>query len=196
MTTRSAYRVHWHPRTARRYSLRVVRPSTGNLATGVSRRWRQRIAPQSAADLAQAILANRRITLATIHESGVRDEATARQNVLDVAAGRPARRSSYHNAPGGYTSLDLRLLRALLHLGSVSSVTVSEIAGGSHVVGSAHYAGRALDVNIVNGRAVAAGADYGSVVRSCQMMGASSIFDPAYDPFGGHADHVHCQWGP
>jgi hypothetical protein len=194
MTSTTAYAVSWKPTGVGAYTLRLVKPADSAFATGSSGQWRQRVDPENAADIARAIVGNRRITLETTHESGVRDAATARQNVADVMAGRLARRSSYQNAPGGFTSVDIRLLRALRLMGTRGSVTVSEIAGGSHAPGSAHYAGRGLDISWVNGSHVGSGSAYGTVVDACRANGASRVFSPSYDPYGGHGNHVHCEW--
>ena len=194
MTTTTAYRVTWRPATATTYLLRVVLPAHADHTTGVSPRWHQSVTTETAADVARAILADGGIVLARVHSSGVGDLATARQNVVDVAAGRLARRSSYGTAPGGYTALDRRLLRAIRHMGRYGTVTVSEIAGGTHARNSAHYSGRALDVTYVNGRHVGRGSGYALAVDACRAFGASRIFHPSYDPYGGHSGHVHCEW--
>lgn len=194
MRTRSTYRLTWTPTHPGRYSLRAVTAHDALRSGGATTAWHQQILPENAADVAADILHNHRITLADVHESGVADAATALQNVRDVAAGRPARRSAYQNAPGGTTRLNLGLLRAIRAMGARLTITVSEIAGGSHAVDSGHYAGRAVDVTVVDGRSVAAGASYGAVVSICRANGATTIFDPGYDPYGGHGNHVHCGW--
>src|SRR5262245_26176592 len=48
--------------------------------------------------LAAQILRSAQITLATVHSSGVNDQATAQQNIADTAAGQRARRSDYDGA--------------------------------------------------------------------------------------------------
>jgi hypothetical protein len=194
MNTTTGYGVSWRPTGAGAYTLRVVRPKTATNALGGSQQWRQQVVAETVADVARDIAADRSIVLETTHESGVRDNATARQNLLDLAAGRPARRSAYQNAPGGSTGVDIRLLKALRAMGVRGGVTVSEIAGGSHAVGSAHYAGRGLDISWVNGRHVAPGSAYGLAIDACRANGAARIFHPGYDPYGGHANHVHCEW--
>jgi hypothetical protein len=90
--------------------------------------------------------------------------------------------------------VDPQVLRALRGMGIRGSVTVSEIAGGSHAPGSAHYAGEALDIRYVNGVHVAPGSSYGLAVDTCRAYGAHHIYYPAYDPVGGHQNHVHCDW--
>ena len=193
-TASTAYAVTWRPPRPGVYYLRVAKPSHRDHAGGVSQTWRQVVRVEGAAALARQILANPRITLAQEHVAGVRDLAHPRQNVVDVAAGRPAHRSAYQNAPGGRTRIDIRVLRTIRDLGRTGSITVSEIAGGSHARRSSHFAGRGLDISWVNGRHVAPGSGYGRVVSACRAHGASAVYHPAYDPFGGHQGHVHCQW--
>lgn len=194
MNTPTRYGVSWRPATAGGYTLRVVKPAGPVHALGGTAQWRQTVVPETVADVARAILADRSIIEETTHESGVRDAATARQNILDLAAGRLSRRSSYQNAPGGSTSVDIRLLRALRLMGLRGSVTVSEITGGSHAVGSTHYSGHGLDINVVNGSHVGPGSGYAMAVDACRANGASRVFNPGYDPYGGHSNHVHCEW--
>jgi hypothetical protein len=195
MTTRTSYRVNWKPASAGTYTLRVVVPADTSYASGWGRVWRQPVTVETVATVAADILRNTRITLATAHESGVRDNATAKGDMLALAAGHWAPRSSYQNAPGGSTPVDIRVLRALRALGSKALVQVSEIAGGSHAVGSSHYRGEAIDITAVNGVSIAGGGNYSLVASVCRSYGATAVYDPAYDPYGGHGNHVHCQWG-
>jgi hypothetical protein len=105
-----------------------------------------------------------------------------------------ARRSAYQNAPGGMTSLDVRVLRALLELAKFYSFAVSELAGGSHSIGSTHYVGVAFDVNVINGNRVGAGhRDCGSFMADCRQLGAQKVIGP---PTKGHETHVHAEWPP
>jgi hypothetical protein len=194
MGSYSRFALRWAPPTVGTVTLRVVTPATATLTTGVGASLRVRVDPESTADIATAILHDAGITEATSHQSGVVDRATARWNVVDLAAGRLAHRSSYQNGPGGYTSVDRRLLATVRSLGVHHSLTVAEIAGGSHAVGSAHYSGRALDVSVVDGRHVGAGASYSIVVSTCRANGATRVYSPSYDPYGGHGNHVHCEW--
>jgi hypothetical protein len=194
MTTTTTYRVAWRPGSTGAWTMRVVKPADADHVQGASPTWRQYVDPESVADLARIVRANTRITLDTRHVSGVVDAATARANVDELAAGQLARRSSYGTAPGGATAVDIRLMRALRRMGEVGRVTVTEIAGGSHASGSLHYSGRALDVREVNGTAIRRGVSYGWVVDACRAFGASRVFHPGYDPYGGHQNHVHCDW--
>ena len=147
------------------------------------------------ADLARQILGNSRISLATTHLSGVNDNATARQNIKDTTDPNTrylAARSSYGTAPGGRVALDERMLRGTLALANTYTFRVSEIAGASHSSGSSHYAGVAIDFDIINGANVRAG--HPALVgfkRRCRDLGAIEVYGPG-DP--GHDNHVHCGW--
>jgi chitosanase len=146
----------------------------------------------SAASLAQQILTNSRISLATAHTSGIPDQATARQNIVDTAAGRPAHRSSYQNAPGGTVALDVRMLGGVVTLGREFSLGVSEFCGGSHSTTSRHYAGVTADFNIVNGQHVRPGhPDVPTLMARCRALGATEVLGPG---FPGHDNHVHAAW--
>lgn len=145
-------------------------------------------------ELAGQILNSSDITLAPYHESGEEDNATARQNIRDTAAGRPASRSAYDNGPGGTVRLSPDMLRGMLQLANNHgySFTVSEIAGGSHSPRSRHYDGVAFDVNIINGSHVSsANTWYRGLMAACRALGATEVLGPG-DP--GHATHVHCAW--
>jgi hypothetical protein len=142
--------------------------------------------------LARQILADANIALATNHPSGVVDQANARQEVTDTAAGQQAKRSSYGTAPGGTVPLDARLLGGLLALAETYSVHVTEIAGGSHSANSRHYAGVAADINLINGRPVSSShPDVRAFKQKCRSLGATEVLGPG-DP--NHDTHVHTAW--
>jgi chitosanase len=146
----------------------------------------------SAASLAQQILTNARISLATVHASGIPDQANARQNIVDTAAGRPAHRSSYQNAPGGTVSLDVRMLGGVVTLGREFTLSISEFCGGSHSSTSRHYAGVTADFNIINGQHVRPGhPDVPTLMARCRALGATEVLGPG---FPGHDNHVHAAW--
>ena len=194
MTTQSSYVIKWRPERVGRYALRVARAGDDRLATGRSGSWRHRVSAENAADIANDILRNERITLATVHLSSGPDGATAKANIVDVANGRRARTSCFGNAPCSSTRVTLGVLRAVRAMGQRGSVTISEVAGGSHAPGSAHYNGRALDITWVNGRHVGYGSNYGQAADACRAFGAGEIYTPSSDPWGGHSRHVHCAW--
>ncbi|MBA3468387.1 MAG: peptidoglycan-binding protein [Herpetosiphonaceae bacterium] len=144
------------------------------------------------AQLATTIRDSSRIKLATVHVSGVVDSANARQNIVDTANGGAARRSSYQNAPGGSVYLDTRLLNGMITLSQSWTYSVSEIAGGSHSATSRHYAGVAVDVNVINGSHVSSSHPNQSAFRSkCSALGATEVLGPGNT---GHSTHIHCAW--
>ncbi len=97
---------------------------------------------------ARRILDNDNITLWTTNSG--KDDANARQNIIDTAEGMKALCSSYGNAPGDPVYLSADLLRAILDIEDrFGEVTVSSIAGGSHAVDSSHYDGIAADITHV-----------------------------------------------
>ena len=189
MTTRRRYVTRWQPARVGGYVLRARRAGGSSLADGVSRSWRHRVNPETAADVATDILRDDDITLATVHVSSGSDGATAERNIIDVANGREAKTSCCSTTP-----LDLRVLRAVREMGRRGTLSVSEFAGGNHASGSAHYRGRGVDINWVNGRHVGYGSGYDMAVDMCRKYGANEIFTPANDPWGGHHNHVHCGW--
>ena len=148
--------------------------------------------PQTAATLAASALANANITLATTHVSGVSDNANALQNIQDTANGAQASRSQYGNAPGGVVSIDENTLQGLLDLAATYSFRVSEVAGGSHSSGSAHYYGLAFDIDQINGAAVNSGnPDYQALMTLAKSKGAIVVLGPG-DPH--HDTHVHAAY--
>jgi chitosanase len=145
-----------------------------------------------AAALAGSILNNPRVTLATVHSSGVVDQANPRQNMVDMAAGGPAHRSSYGTAPGGTVMLDRRLLNGMIALAQQYTFSVAEICGGSHNSNSRHYAGIAADFNIVNGRRIsAAHPNLIAFKARCRELGATEVLGPGAP---NHDTHVHAAW--
>ncbi len=145
-----------------------------------------------ATSLAQQILASPRISLATAHVSGVPDQATARQNIVDTAAGRQANRSAYQGAPGGTVSLDVGMLGGVLALAQDYTLSVSEFCGGAHSPNSRHYAGITADINVINGDHVSPHhQDVPAFMSRCRELGATEVLGPG---FPGHNNHVHAAW--
>jgi hypothetical protein len=143
-------------------------------------------------NVANGVLTSPNITLATTHVSGNVDNANARQNIVDTAAGTDATRSSYGIAPGGKVKLDLQMMVSLLKLADTYSFSVSELAGGEHSKGSRHYNGVTFDVNVINGRHVdSTHPDFKKFMADCRALGASQVIGPGSP---GHATHVHCAW--
>jgi hypothetical protein len=107
----------------------------------------------SAAQIAASIKTNSNINLASSHSSGISDpNSTAQQNITDTAAGGQAKNSCYTQngitAPCKSVNLNPTMLQALLNIGSQTSITVNEIAGGVHSSSptDSHYTGNAFDV--------------------------------------------------
>jgi hypothetical protein len=149
-------------------------------------------AGRTAAELANSILSSPNIKLATAHVSGISDDATARQNIVDTAAGQPARRSSYNTAPGGTVRLDPSMLGGLLSLAEVYSFHVSELCGGEHSRTSRHYRGVAADINVIDGRPVSASHPEQNAFRArCHDLGATEVLGPGD---AGHSTHIHSGW--
>lgn len=143
-------------------------------------------------ELANLILAHPGIILATTHASGNSDNANARQNIEDAAAGRPVARSAYRSAPGGTVPLDRRMLHGILTLADRFSFFVTEVAGGSHSPNSRHYAGIAVDFGIINGRRITVDhPDASAFQDACRSLGASEVLGPGNS---GHDTHVHAAW--
>ncbi len=154
--------------------------------------WASDTASSSSTSLASRIRDNGRIALDTVHVSGVRDNANARQNIVDTANGLKAARSCYGTAPCGYVTLDPRMLQGMLTLSETYTLRISEIAGGSHSSGSLHYAGVAFDVSAINGVGMSSkNPYYGALMQRCRNLGAIEVLGPGSP---GHDTHVHCAW--
>ncbi|MFF9589906.1 peptidoglycan-binding protein [Streptomyces sp. NPDC014646] len=145
------------------------------------------------AGLAKQILAQKQITLATVHPGGRHAGSTARQNIVDTADGKGALTSPWGDKPNRRVALDPRMLGGLLKLRTQYGyrLSVSEIVGGDHSGNSRHYAGIAFDVTHINGRHVGSGAPHKQFMATCRKLGAQEVLGPG-DP--GHGRHVHCAW--
>ncbi len=177
-----------HPFAAAGIAARPHQPAEVSVKASVS------VAGQNSGrvDLAKRIQGSSRIALASVHVSGVRDNATANQNIRDTAAGRAAQRSRYGTAPGGSVSLSVDMLDGMANLSHRFSFRVSEIAGGSHSRGSRHYNGAAFDVDQIGGQAVSQGSRYvADFMAMARRLGATEVLGPG-DP--GHSTHVHVAW--
>ncbi len=122
------------------------------------------------------------------------DGASPLDNIEDAAAGRPARTSCYGGAPCGEVYLDERLLDAMVDLVDVYgySTFVTSIAGASHSANSYHYAGRAFDIDTIDGVRVYGDSSLNrAFMNACWALGAVEVFGPSNDPHG-HYDHIHC----
>jgi len=139
-----------------------------------------------------------RITFNDFHPSGVKDEATAFREARDAAAGKQATLSAYGNAPGGKTRLIPEMAAALLEISKIGKVVINEIAGGSHSKGSRHYAGVAIDIGKLNGKAFTYGVpEARQVINICRKFGADQILNinlSCGDACRVHNGWIHCSW--
>ncbi|HEX6291579.1 MAG TPA: hypothetical protein VFZ66_20515 [Herpetosiphonaceae bacterium] len=126
---------------------------------------------------------------------GCDDGATPADNIRDAAAGRAANRSNYGTAPGGTVTLKHALLFGMQKLKERYNHTyrVTSIAGGSHSSTSLHYAGRAFDVDRVNGQEVSYTYPHNTFQQHCRELGADEVLGPGD---AGHSTHIHCAWRP
>ena len=147
------------------------------------------------ARLASELLSHPRVDALDFQISGRRDAATAQDNLEQASRGMMARRSHYGRAPGGWTHLDVRMLRALLTLANEGySFRLTSIAGGSHSSKSRHYSGLAFDVDRVNGHRVhSRHPSARRFIARCQQLGATQVFGPGTR---GHSSHLHIAWSP
>lgn len=138
------------------------------------------------------------ITFNDFHPSGVKDEATAFREARDAAAGKQATLSAYGNAPGGKTRLIPEMAAALLEISKIGKVVINEIAGGSHSKGSRHYAGVAIDIGKLNGKAFTYGVpEARQVINICRKFGADQILNinlSCGDACRVHNGWIHCSW--
>ncbi len=120
--------------------------------------------------LAKKILSNPNIVLAKSHPGGKTDgiyctgkidHATAYCNIIELANGQKAARSSYYDpsqhqsGPGGSTTVQPLVLQLILAAAaSGHKVSVLEIAGGVHSTHTTHYTGHAVDFSSFNGQQV------------------------------------------
>uniref|UniRef100_K1PCK0 Spore cortex-lytic enzyme n=1 Tax=Magallana gigas TaxID=29159 RepID=K1PCK0_MAGGI len=108
----------------------------------------------AAAAVACKIKNSSKITLLKINPSQVKDGADPYSNIRDACAGKVAKRSSYKcdegQAPGGSTCLDSKILQYIYDLGTSTKYPfqVNAIAGACHKIGSKHYNGKAVDIQL------------------------------------------------
>lgn len=179
--------------------VKAFQKSAGVTADGVvgARTWAAllngRPAGGNRAALAKQILAQKQITLATVHPGGKHAGSTVRQNVIDTANGKGALTSPWGDKPNRRVALDPRMLNGLLKLRTQYGyrISVSEIVGGDHSGNSRHYAGIAFDITHINGRHVGSGAPHKPFMAACRKLGAPEVLGPGD---AGHSRHVHCAW--
>ncbi|AVT40278.1 hypothetical protein C6W10_31795 [Plantactinospora sp. BB1] len=136
------------------------------------------------------------IDLLTFHVGGQSDPAsTARQNIVDTAAGLPASTSDFSHVGRTSVNLDLDMLRGILslHLSNGFNFRVTAIAGSRHGANSRHYAGKAFDVDTINGTRVTSTNPFNQAFKdACRAYGATEVLGPGDD--ADHATHIHCAW--
>lgn len=134
--------------------------------------------------------------LLTFHVGGQNDpQSTARQNIVDTANGLPAKTSDFSHVGRTNVNLDLDMLRGILslHLLAGYSFRITAIAGGNHTsTSSRHYAGKAFDVDTINGSRVNASNPFNQGFKdACRAYGATQVLGPGD---AGHDTHIHCAW--
>ncbi|MBP9686495.1 MAG: hypothetical protein KBD66_01695 [Candidatus Doudnabacteria bacterium] len=117
------------------------------------------------------------------HVSGLGkgDGATALDNMRDTAAGRPAKTSLYGDGKGKTVNLEPRMLQSMLAIyqaGYTSICRISSIAGSDHSEDSAHYDGKAFDMENVTNAA--------QILAICRQYGARLVLNETTD--------LHCGW--
>jgi hypothetical protein len=143
-------------------------------------------------NLAKQLISSGKVGFDKAHESGVKDDATAYDNIHDVANGKKAKRSSYGTAPGGSVQLDKKLLKALVTLSEKYNFNISEFSGGSHSDGSSHYQGNTADINIINGKHININNPYfDQFIKDAKKLGLRFEMHP---PQPGHDTHLHLKF--
>ncbi len=143
---------------------------------------------QSDINYAQRLIDEDKVTFATLHVSGVNDKASAKENMIDAAAGDSVNRSSYGTAPGGRVELNPKLLSGLYKLSQKFNFSVSELAGASHSKNSKHYEGIAADINYINGMHVSSEHPKWELFKKEAIKLGFKFLGPG-DP--GHSKHIH-----
>ena len=126
---------------------------------------------------------------------GRHDGADPLSNLRDAAAGRAARTSCYGNAPCTSVQLSSTMLTAIDRMRTQYgfSFFVTAIAGANHATNSYHYAGRAIDIDEVNGIQINGDSALArSWMNACRDLGAIEVLGP--NNASDHQDHLHCAW--
>lgn len=143
---------------------------------------------------ARSVLANKKITLYSSDccAAGAKDTFSAASvSVSNTANGQPAKTSARSDVGVQSVKLSARMLDAMNNLAASDgfSFRVVSITNGDHSSNSAHYDGRAFDVDIINGRKVnSSNPDYRRFMAACQSRGGRAIGPGS----PGHSTHVHC----
>lgn len=123
------------------------------------------------------------------------DGADPLSNITAAAEGRAARTSCYGTAPCTSVRLSNGLLNGMAALREQYGYRyfVTSIAGASHSAGSYHYAGRAFDLDEINGVQINGDSQLArNFMSACRALGAIEVLGPSNDRY--HQDHIHCAW--
>lgn len=145
----------------------------------------------TAAQLANQILGNARITLGTGSST---PGGSPRQNIVDTAGGLPAKAGCSTSASCGATVyLKANLLQGMQSVAGKYTLFITSIAGGVHSSTSYHYAGTAFDIGTVNGVVVNGDSSLNrAAMQACRDAGAIEVLGPSNR--ADHQDHIHCAW--
>ncbi len=169
---------------------------TWNGKTGwVAGQYLSRPAPQGSG--AAALLAYHASGDVTLWDEtfGRKDGADPLSNIRDAAAGRGARTSCYGTAPCTRVQLSSKLVSSMVELRQRYEYRyfVTAISGASHSSGSYHYAGRAMDIDTINGVRINGNTSLTrGFMSACSALGAIEVLGPSNR--SDHQDHIHCAW--
>jgi RHS repeat-associated protein len=146
----------------------------------------------SFSNIAEELINSGKISFSKIHPAPpnprFRDDlANANDNIQDAARGQQVHTSVYGHARGAFVTLDPRLLSLLKILSQHYTLGISELAGARHSANSRHYAGIAVDITSINGRAVGLNNPYyRQLMRMAKELGAAEVLGPGQSNHGGH----------
>lgn len=150
----------------------------------------------SAQDLAKQILNKSNITFTT---------PLARQAITDTAAGNPAKIEARCGA-GDNAALSPTLLGVIIKMAENHDIGIGYLTNGCHSANSAHYRGRAVDINTVDGQSVTGGDtdrtfmhEISGILPNGSGIGQQSCSVIPINPinkvnlFDDSCDHIHIQ---
>lgn len=138
------------------------------------------------AELAQQILNDDGIVLYNLCNDG----SASPQKVIESTA-NGQRADTYQH---GSVTLNKDMLEFMVGFGKTNDYRVTSITDCGHATNSAHYEGRAVDIDLVDGTKIdvpASGAHASDVAAAaCRKYGATNVL--TYRERSDHRDHVHC----